>query len=454
MKGRAWNGWRWYGVSLIWDAMSCGRTKGEDESPPERRRTNGDIKSLLRPGTRATGVLCTTAPSLHPLPSRPRVRDFWIHFVTNHHALREISPFYVNFILPFFFFPFLSFFSTAISTASFVPTSFDECAITHRAWIPFQKSFKIFYEFDFSKNREIEMENIRGEREGREKQRFWFWSIGGIEIVASRVICLSSISTPMSILINISKYFTILKKKKKKQIEEISQLWKKRREQYSFEKKKKRRRRRRRRRCEWVSFSFSFFFTPGEIQIFLVEIIIIRASIIGPCKEVSTTRKRRIPAQCFISSACFSVRDWFISRWKARVSAGCAGRYAGLSDCYRVPAERRKRRDEPPTLIHLSQWKLHRRHYPAARYRYRFKVDAADPIHQTILLILRTGQVSFPVLSKLSWKFVQKRKRKKEKKKKTIRYIYIYYNWRKNFTVYFGDVINGGISFHRNEWAG
>lgn len=27
---------------------------------------------------------------------------------------------------------------------------------------------------------------------------------------------------------------------------------------------------------------------------------------------------------------------------------------AGLSDCYRVPAERRKRRDEPPTLIHLS----------------------------------------------------------------------------------------------------
>lgn len=185
-----------------------------------------------------------------------------------------------------------------------------------------------------------------------------------------------------------------------------------------------------------------------------MEIIIIRASVIGPCKEVSTTRKRRIPAQCFISSACFSVRDWFISRWKARVSAGCAGRYAGLSDCYRVPAERRKRRDEPPTLIHLSQWKLHRRHYPAARYRYRFKVDAADPIHQTILLILRTGQLSFPVLSKLSWKFLQKRKRKKEKKKKTIRYIYIYYNWRKNFTVYFGDVINGGISFHRNEWAG
>lgn len=96
-----------------------------------------------------------------------------------------------------------------------VRSSFDECAITHRAWIPFQKSFKIFYEFDFSKNREIEMENIRGEGEGREKQRFWFWSIGGIEIVASRVICLSSISTPMSILINISKYFTILIKKKK-----------------------------------------------------------------------------------------------------------------------------------------------------------------------------------------------------------------------------------------------
>lgn len=97
-------------MSLIWDAMSCGRTKGEDESPPERRRTNGDIKSLLRPGTRATGVLCTTAPSLHPLPSRPRVRDFWIHFVTNHHALREISPFYVNFILPFFLFSFSFFF--------------------------------------------------------------------------------------------------------------------------------------------------------------------------------------------------------------------------------------------------------------------------------------------------------------------------------------------------------
>lgn len=55
----------------------------------------------------------------------------------------------------------------------------------------------------------------RGRGKGA-KQRFWFWSIGGIEIVASRVICLSSISTPMSILINISKYFTILIKKKKK----------------------------------------------------------------------------------------------------------------------------------------------------------------------------------------------------------------------------------------------
>lgn len=43
-------------MSLIWDAVSCGRTKGEDESPPESRRTNGDIKSLLRPGTRATGA--------------------------------------------------------------------------------------------------------------------------------------------------------------------------------------------------------------------------------------------------------------------------------------------------------------------------------------------------------------------------------------------------------------
>lgn len=51
-------------MSLIWDAMSCGRTKGEDESPPESRRTNGDIKSLLRPGTRATGVLCTTPSNL------------------------------------------------------------------------------------------------------------------------------------------------------------------------------------------------------------------------------------------------------------------------------------------------------------------------------------------------------------------------------------------------------
>lgn len=259
MKGRAWNGWRWYGVSLIWDAMSCGRTKGEDESPPERRRTNGDIKSLLRPGTRATGVLCTTAPSLHPLPSRPRVRDFWIHFVTNHHALREISPFYVNFILPFFFFPFLSFFSTAISTASFVPTSFDECVITHRAWIPFQKSFKIFYEFDFSKNREIEMENIRGEGEGREKQRFWFWSIGGIEIVASRVICLSSISTPMSILINISKYFTILiKKKKKTNRRDIPTLEKEERTIFVREEEKEKEEKEEEK--EWVSFFFFFFF--------------------------------------------------------------------------------------------------------------------------------------------------------------------------------------------------
>ena len=55
-------------MSLIWDAVSCGRTKGEDESPPESRRTNGDIKSLLRPGTRATGVLCTALPPTSFLP--------------------------------------------------------------------------------------------------------------------------------------------------------------------------------------------------------------------------------------------------------------------------------------------------------------------------------------------------------------------------------------------------
>lgn len=109
-------------MSLIWDAMSCGRTKGEDESPPERRRTNGDIKSLLRPGTRATGVLCTTAPSLQlSLPSRPRVRDFWIHFVprTTTMLSREILTLLRKFHRFFFlFFLSLSFF---FSTASFVP---------------------------------------------------------------------------------------------------------------------------------------------------------------------------------------------------------------------------------------------------------------------------------------------------------------------------------------------
>lgn len=80
MKGRAWNGRRWYGVSLIWDAMSCGRTKGEDESPPESRRTNGDIKSLLRPGTRATGVLCTTPSNLF-LPVHVSAIPGYIFFV-------------------------------------------------------------------------------------------------------------------------------------------------------------------------------------------------------------------------------------------------------------------------------------------------------------------------------------------------------------------------------------
>lgn len=42
--------------------------------------------------------------------------------------------------------------------------------------------------------------------------------------MASRVICLSSISTPMSILINISKYFTILIKKKKTNRRDIPTL--------------------------------------------------------------------------------------------------------------------------------------------------------------------------------------------------------------------------------------
>lgn len=56
--------------------VSCGRTKGEDESPPESRRTNGDIKSLLRPGTRATGVLCSLSSSSSPSPSTcPRSLD-------------------------------------------------------------------------------------------------------------------------------------------------------------------------------------------------------------------------------------------------------------------------------------------------------------------------------------------------------------------------------------------
>lgn len=67
-------------MSLIWDAMSCGHTKGEDESPPESRRTNGDIKSLLRPGTRATGVLCTTPSNLF-LPVHVSAIPGYIFFV-------------------------------------------------------------------------------------------------------------------------------------------------------------------------------------------------------------------------------------------------------------------------------------------------------------------------------------------------------------------------------------
>lgn len=63
-------------MSLIRDAMSRGCTKGEDESPPESRRTNGDIKSLLRPGTKATGVLRDPllAPSSFP-STCPRFLD-------------------------------------------------------------------------------------------------------------------------------------------------------------------------------------------------------------------------------------------------------------------------------------------------------------------------------------------------------------------------------------------
>lgn len=147
---------------------------------------------------------------------------------------------------------------------------------------------------------------------------------------------------------------------------------------------------------EWVSefLFFRSFFSPGEVQIFLVEIIIIRASIIGPCKEVSTTRKRRIPARCFISSARFSARDWFIYRdgrracpsttldalrcWLIRLLSGSGGK---------EEASRRTAHSDPS----FPWWKLHRRHYPAARYRYRFKVDA--PIHRTVLLI--PNRISF-----------------------------------------------------------
>ena len=136
-------------MSLIWDAMSCGRTKGEDESPPERRRTNGDIKSLLRPGTRATGVLCTTAPSLQlSLPSRPRVRDFWIHFVpttTTTTLSREILTLLRKFHRFFSFFLFLSFFQR------------------HRSFLECNNSSKrVPKYFTNPKNRRIEMENIRG----------------------------------------------------------------------------------------------------------------------------------------------------------------------------------------------------------------------------------------------------------------------------------------------------
>ena len=51
-----------------------------------------------------------------------------------------------------------------------------------------------------------------------------------------------------------------------------------------------------------------------------------------------------------------------------------------LSDCYRVSGgkeEASRRATRSFSLIYLSCWKLQRRHYPSASYRYRFKVHAA-----------------------------------------------------------------------------
>lgn len=191
---------------------------------------------------------------------------------------------------------------------------------------------------------------------------------------------------------------------------------------------------------------FRSFFSPGEIQIFLVEIIIIRASIIGPCKEVSTTRKRRIPARCFISSARFSARDWFIYRdgrracpsttldalrcWLIRLLSGSGGK---------EEASRRTAHSDPSFPVETPSTTLSgrkvslsiqsRRSHPPNRPAY----PQQDKFRSRIL----SGE-----------NFSEKRKRRK-----TIRYI-IDRKFREKNYIYFGigDIVNRNGIFGRIVW--
>lgn len=119
-------------------------------------------------------------------------------------------------------------------------------------------------------------------------------------------------------------------------------------------------------------------------------------------------------------------------RWLIRLLSGSGGK---------EEASRRTTHSDPSFPVETPSTT----HYPAARYRYRFKVDAADPIDQTILLI--PNRVSFSNSPNSRENFSKKEKRKKERSE----------NLEENFTVYIlgsvGDIING-ICSRNNEING
>lgn len=115
---------------------------------------------------------------------------------------------------------------------------------------------------------------------------------------------------------------------------------------------------------------------------------------------------------------------------------------AGLSDCYRVPAERRKRRDEPPTLIHLSHGG-----------------NSIDDIIRPQGIVIDSKSTlpnhpAYPQQDKFRSRILSGENfSEKRKRRKTIRYI-IDRKFREKNYIYFGigDIVNRNGIFGRIVW--